>query len=64
VLEHARVERAVLAGHSMGAYAVARLAADHPERAAAVVLVDGGIAVCRRAARVIPTPSSSRSPRL
>jgi lipase len=43
VLDHARVERAVLAGHSMGAYAVARLAADHPERAAAVVLVDGGM---------------------
>jgi pimeloyl-ACP methyl ester carboxylesterase len=43
VLDHARVERAVLAGHSMGAYAVARLAADHPERAEAVVVVDGGM---------------------
>jgi lipase len=43
VLDHARVERAVLAGHSMGAYAVARCAADHPDRAAAVVLVDGGM---------------------
>lgn len=37
------VRRAVLAGHSMGAYVVARLAAEHPERAAAVVLVDGGL---------------------
>jgi pimeloyl-ACP methyl ester carboxylesterase len=43
VLDHAGVERALLAGHSMGGYAVARLAADHPERAAAVVLVDGGL---------------------
>jgi lipase len=43
VLDHARVERAVLVGHSMGAYAVARFAADHPDRAAAVVLVDGGM---------------------
>jgi pimeloyl-ACP methyl ester carboxylesterase len=43
VLDHVRVERAVLVGHSMGAYAVARFAADHPERAAAVVLVDGGM---------------------
>jgi pimeloyl-ACP methyl ester carboxylesterase len=43
VLDDAGIERAVLVGHSMGAYAVARLAADHPERAAAVVLVDGGM---------------------
>jgi pimeloyl-ACP methyl ester carboxylesterase len=43
VLDYARVERAVLVGHSMGAYAIARLAAEHPERAAAVVLVDGGM---------------------
>jgi pimeloyl-ACP methyl ester carboxylesterase len=44
VLDDAGVEQAVLAGHSMGAYVVARLAADHPERTAAVVLVDGGMA--------------------
>jgi pimeloyl-ACP methyl ester carboxylesterase len=43
VLDDAGIERAVLAGHSMGAYVVARLAADHPERTAAVVLVDGGM---------------------
>lgn len=42
VLDAAGVERAILAGHSMGAYLAARLAADHPDRAAAVVLVDGG----------------------
>jgi lipase len=42
VLDHAGVQRAVLAGHSMGAYVAARLAAEHPERAASLVLVDGG----------------------
>jgi len=42
VLDHAGVQRAVLAGHSMGAYVAARLAAEHPERAAGLVLVDGG----------------------
>ena len=45
VLDDAGVERAVLVGHSMGAYVVARLAARHPERAAAVVLIDGGLKV-------------------
>ncbi|MGH8998360.1 MAG: alpha/beta fold hydrolase, partial [Acidimicrobiia bacterium] len=43
VLDGAGVERAVLVGHSMGAYIVARLAAAHPQRASAVVLIDGGI---------------------
>jgi pimeloyl-ACP methyl ester carboxylesterase len=43
VLDHCRMERAVLVGHSLGAYAVARLAADHPERVRAAVLVDGGL---------------------
>jgi pimeloyl-ACP methyl ester carboxylesterase len=43
VLDHLGVERALLAGHSMGAYVVARLAADHPGRASGVVLVDGGL---------------------
>ena len=45
VLDDAGVERVVLAGHSMGAYVVARLAAEHPERAAAVVLLDGGLSI-------------------
>jgi pimeloyl-ACP methyl ester carboxylesterase len=42
-LDHLSLERAVLVGHSLGAYAVARFAADHPERVAAAVLVDGGL---------------------
>ena len=43
VLDHLAIERAVLVGHSLGAYAVARFAADHPLRVSAVVLVDGGL---------------------
>jgi lipase len=43
VLDYAGVERAVVAGHSMGCSIAARFAADHPERAAAVVLLDGGL---------------------
>jgi pimeloyl-ACP methyl ester carboxylesterase len=45
VLDTIPGHRAVLAGHSMGAYIVARLAAEHPGRASAVVLVDGGLPV-------------------
>ena len=43
VLDHCGIERGVLVGHSLGAYAVARFAADHPERVCAAVLVDGGL---------------------
>ena len=45
VLDLLAVKRTVLVGHSLGAYIVARLAADHPERASAVVLIDGGLTV-------------------
>jgi pimeloyl-ACP methyl ester carboxylesterase len=45
VIDDAGAKRVVLAGHSMGAYVVARLAAEHPDRAAAVVLLDGGLSV-------------------
>lgn len=44
VLDHCGIERCVLVGHSLGAYAVARFAADHPERVRAALLVDGGLA--------------------
>ena len=43
VIEHLGLERPVLVGHSLGAYAVARFAADHPSRVRAAVLVDGGL---------------------
>lgn len=45
VLDACGLERAVLVGHSLGAYAVARLAADHPKRVRAAVLVDGGLTI-------------------
>jgi lipase len=43
VLDHVQAPPAVLVGHSMGAYVVERLAADYPERAAALVLLDAGL---------------------
>jgi pimeloyl-ACP methyl ester carboxylesterase len=43
VLDHARARSAVLMGHSMGAYIAARLAAERPERAAGLVLLDAGL---------------------
>jgi pimeloyl-ACP methyl ester carboxylesterase len=43
VLDHLEVVRPLLLGHSMGAYVVSALAARRPERASAVVLVDGGL---------------------
>ncbi len=45
VLDRLEVERAVLVGHSLGAYVVARAAAEHPDRVAAAVLVDGGLRI-------------------
>jgi lipase len=43
VLDHVGAPSAVLVGHSMGAFVVARLAAEHPERAAGLVLLDAGL---------------------
>ncbi len=45
VLDRLELERTVVVGHSLGAYIVARLAADHPERVRAAVLVDGGLTI-------------------
>jgi lipase len=45
VLDHARSRQAVVVGHSLGAHIAARLAADHPDRVASVVLLDGGLPV-------------------
>jgi pimeloyl-ACP methyl ester carboxylesterase len=44
-LDYAGVEKALLVGHSMGAYLATGMAAAHPERVSGVVLVDGGLAV-------------------
>lgn len=45
VLDALGLERAVLTGHSLGAYVVARFAVEHPDRVRAVVLVDGALAI-------------------
>lgn len=44
VLDAVGAERAVVVGHSMGAFVTAVLAARHPDRVARAVLVDGGFA--------------------
>jgi lipase len=43
VLDHVGARRAVLVGHSLGAYVVERLAVEHPERATGLVLLDAGL---------------------
>lgn len=43
LLDRLEVDRAVLAGHSMGAYVAAGVAAEHRERVAGLVLVDAGL---------------------
>jgi lipase len=45
VLDQAGVRRALVVGHSLGAYVAAVLAAGHPGRVSGVVLLDGGLAV-------------------
>lgn len=47
VLDHAGGDRAVVAGHSMGAYIVTRFAADAPDRLAGAALLDGGLPLPR-----------------
>lgn len=43
IADHLGLERPLLAGHSMGAFAAVLAAASYPDRAAAVVMVDGGL---------------------
>lgn len=45
VLDHLELERALLVGHSLGAYIASRFAVRHPDRVRAVVLVDGGLRI-------------------
>jgi lipase len=43
VLDHVGAPSAILVGHSMGAFVALRVAAEHPERALGVVLLDSGL---------------------
>ena len=43
VLDHLGLDRAVLAGHSMGGFVATAFAHRHPDRTAAMVLLDGGL---------------------
>ena len=43
VLDHVGARSALVVGHSMGAYIAATMAARHPERVSALLLVDGGL---------------------
>jgi pimeloyl-ACP methyl ester carboxylesterase len=52
ILETLGIKRAVLVGHSMGGRTAAELAARHPERALAVVLVDPAIGAVFDASRM------------
>jgi pimeloyl-ACP methyl ester carboxylesterase len=45
VLDHLGAGRTLVAGHSMGGFVAAALAARHPDRVRALVLVDGGLAL-------------------
>lgn len=45
VIDRFELPRAVIAGHSLGAYIAARLAILHPERVQRLVLVDGGLTI-------------------
>jgi pimeloyl-ACP methyl ester carboxylesterase len=45
VLDEAGARRAVVVGHSLGAFVAAGLAVEHAERVAGLVLVDGGLPV-------------------
>ncbi|MDQ6608120.1 MAG: alpha/beta hydrolase [Actinomycetota bacterium] len=45
LLDRLELARAVLVGHSLGAYLVSRLAVEHPDRVSALVLVDGGLPI-------------------
>ena len=49
VLDEAGASSSVLVGHSMGAYVMARLAAEHPDRVASLVLLDAGLPLPRPA---------------
>lgn len=67
VLDHAGIQRAVVVGHSMGAFIALLLANRHPDRVSSLVLVDGGLPITERvpkepqaAARTVAASISAR----
>jgi lipase len=45
LIDQLELEQAFLVGHSMGAYVIARLAAEHPGRVRSLLMVDGGLTI-------------------
>ena len=45
LLDHLGLERVVVVGHSMGGFVATTFAAEHPDRVASVLLVDGGLSL-------------------
>ena len=60
VLDAFGLERAVIAGHSLGAYIAARLATSHADRVERLVLVDGGLTIPESASVADPTEFIAR----
>jgi pimeloyl-ACP methyl ester carboxylesterase len=56
VMVHAKVPRAVVAGHSLGVPVVMQFIRDHPEKAQAFIAVDGAVWTQPRAANGKPSP--------
>ncbi len=61
-LDAAGIERAVVAGHSMGAFVATRLAERHPDRVLGLVLVDGGLPLRPPPPEVTITPEAALGP--
>ena len=65
VLEELGVDRAVVVGHSMGAFVAVRFAERHPEKVERLVLVDGGLPLPPAPPREdgsVPTPAELLGP--
>lgn len=45
ILDHVGVDRALVAGHSMGGFVAVKMGLEHAERLTGLVLIDGGIAL-------------------
>jgi lipase len=64
VMDHVGAERVILAGWSMGCSFATRFALDHPDRIAAVVLLDGGLPMVTGREMPEPGPDEEEPPGL